>query len=96
MQRLARLAKSESHLQALELLNRYDEIRTLLLRHLPPSTVALFARPIEKGEYIEWYTELEGQPVALNGTKTDEKTTALWYKKHGAIPCLVSLFFFRQ
>ena len=90
MQRLARLAKSESHLQALELLNRYDEIRTLLLRHLPPSTVALFARPIEKGEYIEWYTELEGQPVALNGTKTDEKTTALLQQRLTSVERLVT------
>lgn len=65
MQRLARLTQQESHAEAVELFSRYDRLNTILLKHLPPSTAALFARPIEKNGYVEWWTELEGQPVLL-------------------------------
>ena len=66
MQRIARLAieniNSETHL----LFSHYDELRALLLRHLPPSVVSLFARPVLKADnYVEWYSDLEGQPQLL-------------------------------
>lgn len=66
MQRIARLAmeniNSETHL----LFSHYDELRTLLLRHLPPSVISLFARPVLKADnYVEWYSDLEGQPQLL-------------------------------
>lgn len=48
------------------LFSHYDELRTLLLRHLPPSVVSLFARPVLKADnYVEWYSDLEGQPQLL-------------------------------
>ena len=65
MQRLARLTQQDSHTEAVALFSQYDRLRTILLRHLPPSTAALFARPIEKDGYVEWWTDVEGQPVPL-------------------------------
>ena len=65
MQRLARLTYQDSHTEAVALLSQYDHLKTILLKYLPPSTAALFAHPIEKNGYVEWWTDLEGQPFLL-------------------------------
>lgn len=65
MQRLARLTYQDSHIEAVALLSQYDHLKTILLKYLPPSTAALFAHPIEKNGYVEWWTDLEGQPFLL-------------------------------
>lgn len=66
MQRIARISIENMSSETEFLFSRYDELRTLLLRHLPPSTVGLFARPILKADnYVEWYSDLEGQPQLI-------------------------------
>jgi len=46
-----------------EALSGYDELERLLRRHLSPSTATLFARPKEAGGMVEWYSDLDGQPM---------------------------------
>ena len=72
MQRLARLTKQESDAAAVALFGQYDELISILLRHLPPSTASLFARPRQSGDYVEWYTDLEGQPYPLGNGEQDK------------------------
>ena len=65
MKRIARL--STEKFSAAEALAGHSEVTRILKRHLPPSTVALFAKPREAdGGVIEWYSELGGQPVPVN------------------------------
>ncbi|KAE9527427.1 VWA domain-containing protein [Testudinibacter aquarius] len=72
MQRLARLTKQESDASAVALFSQYNELMLILLRHLPPSTASLFARPRENADYVEWYTDLEGQPYPLGSGEKDK------------------------
>jgi len=45
----------------------YSELVRILRPHLPPATVALFAKPkAVDGGVMEWYSELGGQPVPFN------------------------------
>lgn len=67
MQRLARITLTEENQKAVDLFNQFKEIRQFLVRHLPPSTLQLFAEPVVKGNIVEWYSNLEGQPVKLSG-----------------------------
>ncbi|UEA16283.1 hypothetical protein K7G92_001520 [Pasteurella canis] len=78
MQRLARFSIQTENQEAIELLSRYSEIESLLLRHLPPSTATLFARPEVQadGKIIEWYTDLQGQPQLLSHSSEDQKKLA--------------------
>ncbi len=71
MQRLARLTKQEGDTVAVALFSQYDELISILQRYLPPSTASLFARPRQSGDYVEWYTDLEGQPYPL-GAEQDK------------------------
>lgn len=69
MQRLARITLTEENQKAIELFNQFKEIKSFLARHLPPSTLQLFAEPVVKGEnreIVEWYSALEGQPIKLS------------------------------
>ncbi len=45
----------------------YRRLRTLILRHLPPHTAALLTAPqaTADGRFIEWYTDLAGEPIPL-------------------------------
>ena len=66
MKRIARQA-AEGQPQVREALAGYTELERLLRRHLPPSTATLFARPKEtEGGIIEWYSDLDGQPIPFN------------------------------
>ncbi|MGC6405157.1 hypothetical protein ACNO7K_01745 [Bisgaard Taxon 45] len=78
MQRLAFLTLQNPQQDAINLLSRYDEIERILRRHLPPSTVDLFARPDLKadGTTIEWYTDLQGQPHLLGSNQADQQQLA--------------------
>lgn len=65
VKRIARLGSE--HYSAGEALAGYDELVRLLKPHLPPATVALFARPKPaEGGIVEWYSELGGQPVPFS------------------------------
>lgn len=66
MQRLARLEINSDNQSLIELLSNYDQLEKVLLRHLPFSTVSIFARPVLQGNIVEWYTELQGQPKLLD------------------------------
>lgn len=66
MQRLARFTIQNENQQVIQLLSDYDELERILLRHLPSSVVSIFARPKVQGNVVEWYTELQGQPVLLS------------------------------
>lgn len=66
MKRVAR-QPAEGQPQVSEALAGYTELESLLRRHLSPSTAALFARPKQtEGGIIEWYSDLDGQPVPFN------------------------------
>lgn len=45
----------------------HRRLRELILRHLPPLTASLLAAPVATadGRYLEWYSDLAGQPVPL-------------------------------
>ena len=51
----------------------YDEITTILLRHLPPSTATMLARPEVHGDVVEWYSELQGQPYLLGNSEREQQ-----------------------
>jgi len=53
----------------------YDQLQRILRRHLPPSTVSLYAQPKQAQDgMVEWYSELGGQPVPLS--ELDEQEAA--------------------
>ena len=74
MQRLARVNLEQQNPTAVELFGHYDEIVSLLNRHLPPSTASMFARPEVNGNVVEWYSELQGQPYLLGNTEREQAT----------------------
>lgn len=78
MQRLAFFTLQNTHQDGINLLSRYDEIERILRRHLPPSTVDLFARPDINADAtrVEWYTELQGQPHLLGSSQADQQQLA--------------------
>ncbi len=71
MQRLARITLTQENQQAIELFNQFKDIKPFLLRHLPPSTLQLFAEPVVKGEVVEWYSALQGQPLKLSAKQQE-------------------------
>lgn len=71
MQRIARLALSPENQQAINLFNQFKDIQQYLARHLPPSTVQIFAQPVIKENIVEWYSELQGQPIKVSQDKLD-------------------------
>lgn len=75
MQRLARFTIQQEHNNAIQLLSHYDELIAIIMRHLPPSTATLFARPEikEEGKIVEWYSDLQGQPYLLKDSITDQQ-----------------------
>ncbi|WP_109077695.1 hypothetical protein [Aggregatibacter kilianii] len=73
MQRLARINLDKQNSAAVQLFSHYDEITTMLLRHLPPSTASMLARPEVKGNIVEWYSELQGQPYLLGNSERDQQ-----------------------
>ncbi|MGC6407746.1 hypothetical protein ACNO7M_03900 [Bisgaard Taxon 45] len=78
MQRLAFFTLQHIHQNGLNLLSRYAEIESILRRHLPPSTVDLFARPEVNadGSTVAWYTDLQGQPHLLGKSQADQQQFA--------------------
>ena len=75
MQRLARFKLQEINQNATALFCHYDEIIKILRSYLPPSTATLFAKPEIKADQVtvEWYSELEGQPVLIGQEMQKEK-----------------------
>jgi len=75
MQRLARFKLQEINQNVTALFAHYDEIIKILRSHLPPSTATLFAKPEIKADQVtvEWYSELEGQPVLITQEMQKEK-----------------------
>lgn len=73
MQRLARTPITPDQQNALAFLEQFTEIKQLLAKHLPPSTLKVFAEPVVKHDVVEWYSALEGQPIKLTGKQQDEK-----------------------
>ncbi len=75
MQRLARHLLKDTNSEAIDLLANYDEIVSLLNKHLPPSTSNLMARPVikENNTIVEWYTQLEGQAKHVDMTNKKVK-----------------------
>lgn len=76
MQRLARITLTQENQKAIELFGRFKEIRQFLTAHLPPSTLLLFAEPVVKGNIVEWYTTLEGQPQKLSSLQKEHEIRA--------------------
>ena len=74
MQRLARVNLEQQNPTTVELFGHYDEIVSLLNRHLPPSTASMFACPEANGIVVEWYSELQGQPYLLGNTEREQAT----------------------
>jgi len=71
MKRIARLPVDN----ASDALAGYDQLQRILRRHLPPSTVNLYAQPKQAQDgMVEWYSDLGGQPVPL--AELDEKEAA--------------------
>jgi len=71
MKRIARLPVDH----ASDALAGYDQLQRILRRHLPPSTVNLYAQPKQAQDgMVEWYSDLGGQPVPL--AELDEKEAA--------------------
>lgn len=65
MKRIARLGTEP--FRAGDLPVDYSELVRILRPHLPPATVALFAKPkAVDGGVMEWYSELGGQPVPFS------------------------------
>jgi len=60
--RIARLPADHAN----DALAGYDQLQRILRRHLPPSTVSLYAQPKQAQDgMVEWYSDLGGQPVPL-------------------------------
>lgn len=65
MKRIARLGTER--FSASDALAGHSELVRLLKSHLPPATVALFAKPKPaEGGVMEWYSELGGQPLPFS------------------------------
>ncbi|MBN6067063.1 hypothetical protein HYE66_11450 [Aggregatibacter actinomycetemcomitans] len=73
MQRLARITLEQQNSATVELFGHYDDIVSLLNRHLPPSTSSMLARPEVNGNIVEWYSELQGQPYLLGNSERDQQ-----------------------
>ena len=67
MQRIGR--PGDLSLNGKELLTKVEIIQ----RHFPPSIAHLFALPRERGGALEWWTELQGQPVAFKDLSAQEQ-----------------------
>ena len=76
MQRLARVQLDQQNSAAAELFCHYDEIVAVLNRHLPASTATMLARPEIRGEILEWYSDLQGQPYLLNDSAQHQNAKA--------------------
>jgi len=60
---------------ATDALAGYEQLQRVLRRHLPPSTVSLYAQPQPASDgMVEWYTELGGQPVPFSELNEKEAT----------------------
>lgn len=90
MQRLARTPIEPNQQNALAFLAHFAEIKQLLAKHLPPSTLKVFAEPVVKTDVVEWYSSLEGQPVKLTEKQQDEKLLSAIQNKLTSIQNLVS------
>lgn len=71
MQRIGR--PGDLALNGKELLAKVEIIE----RHFPPSIAHLFALPKERAGVLEWWTELQGQPVAFNELSAPEQKKLL-------------------
>ena len=91
MQRLARVGLEQYNREAIELFHHYDDIVAVLNRYLPPSTASILARPEVKGNMVEWYSELQGQPQLLDAHSSHyAEANALVVQRLTSIGALVS------
>ena len=90
MQRLARTPIEPNQQNAIAFFAHFAEIKQLLAKHLPPSTLKVFAEPVVKNDVVEWYSSLEGQPVKLTEKQQDEKLLSTIQNKLTSIQNLVS------
>lgn len=91
MQRLARVGLDQYNREAIELFHHYDDIVAILNRYLPPSTASILARPEVKGNMVEWYSELQGQPQLLDVHSSHyAEANALVVQRLTSIDALVS------
>ncbi|MBQ0132964.1 MAG: hypothetical protein KBT18_12580, partial [Comamonas sp.] len=49
----------------------------IIQRHFPPSIAHLFALPKERNGALEWWTPLQGQPIAFNDLPSQERQKLL-------------------
>ncbi|WP_439241567.1 hypothetical protein [Lonepinella sp. BR2474] len=66
MQRLARTTITPNAKIVLDFVELFQRYQPLMVPHLPPSTLTLFATPMIQGDIVEWYSPLQGQPEKLD------------------------------
>ncbi|MDF7671024.1 VWA domain-containing protein [Orbaceae bacterium ESL0721] len=68
MQRITRVAIDSTDNNKLKLLTQYNQLLSILRPILTDRTFSFFAKPklIDNGNYVGWYSDLEGQPILLS------------------------------
>ncbi|MDR4521177.1 MAG: hypothetical protein R3E36_11395, partial [Nitrosomonas sp.] len=92
---MLRIARTElstfqlAHNQEVIFFSHYQRLVALIKKHLSPVTASVFARPIlqDESEYVEWYSELQGQPVPLRSLPEGQQLKAkkLLYERLSSI-----------
>jgi von Willebrand factor type A domain len=61
-----------------QLYSAYSRLISLIKNHLSPVTASIFAEPslLDNSDEIEWYSDLKGQPVALNSLPDKQQQLA--------------------
>lgn len=91
MQRLSRLSLNAEQQNVLVLFQQFVQIREMLTKHLPPSTVNLFAKPVVKTDnVVEWYTPLQGQPQFVQDKDLSSNIKALIDQKISSLRQLLA------
>jgi len=69
---MKRIARLPDH-NAAPALAGYAQLQRVLRRHLPPSAANLYAapKPVDGG-MVEWYADLDGQPVRLSELSAED------------------------
>src|SRR5512134_266703 len=76
--RVARLAGGQYQPLAAVDAARHRRLDALIRRHLPGVTASLLAQPLPSadGGFIDWYSDLAGQPVALGALGEEARAKA--------------------
>ncbi len=88
MQRLARIPIDEKNQKSIELLQNFKAIKAILARHLPPSSLTLFAEPRITNNVVEWYSVLQGQPRKIIDNKEKASFTGIINQRLDSIESL--------